>query len=57
VARGLINRQIGEQLNMAERTVKIHRQRAMTKLGAETQADLVRLVDLVGLEPLDRGAV
>ncbi len=48
VADGWTNRQIGEALGIVERTVKLHRQHAMEKLGAATLADLVRLVDAAG---------
>jgi len=45
VARGLINKDIGHQLGIALRTVKLHRHRAMEKLGVETVVDLARLAD------------
>ena len=49
VARGEINRDIAEQLDIALRTVKLHRQRGMEKLGISTVADLARLADEGGL--------
>lgn len=45
VARGQRNREIALDLAIALRTVKLYRQRVMTKLGAETLVDLVRIVD------------
>ena len=49
VAQGEINRDIGRQLGMALRTVKLHRQRAMEKLDVSRVVDLARLVDESGL--------
>lgn len=45
VARGLPNKQIAAELGAAEKTVKVHRGRVMEKLGADSVAALVRLVD------------
>jgi FixJ family two-component response regulator len=45
VARGLLNKQIAAELGAAEKTIKKHRGRVMEKLGVESVADLVRLVD------------
>lgn len=45
VAAGLLNKQIGFELNMSEKTVKIHRARVMDKLSVRSVADLVRFVD------------
>ena len=44
VAEGLLNKQIAAQLGTAEKTVKVHRARAMRKMGASSVAELVRLV-------------
>jgi len=49
VAQGQTNPAIAEQLGIALRTVKLHRQRAMEKVGADNMAALVRLADLGGL--------
>jgi len=46
VARGLRSREIAGELGSAVKTVNIHRSRIMAKLGVESVADLVRLVDL-----------
>ncbi|UQA58739.1 response regulator transcription factor [Polyangium aurulentum] len=45
VARGLLNKQIAVELGAAEKTIKVHRARVMEKLGVESVAELVRLVD------------
>ncbi len=43
VAQGLRNKQIAAELDLAEKTVKMHRGIVMKKLGLETAADLVRI--------------
>ena len=45
VARGLLNKQISFELGMAERTVKLHRARVMTKLRLSSVPELVRLLE------------
>ncbi len=45
VARGLLNKQISFELGVAERTVKLHRARVMTKLGLNSVPELVRLIE------------
>ena len=49
VARGRLNKQIAHELGIIERTVKMHRARTMTKLGARSTADLVRMAERLGL--------
>lgn len=49
VAHGQINREIADTLNIALRTVKLHRQRAFNKLGVRNTADLVRIADEANL--------
>lgn len=49
VALGSMNMHIADEFGISLRTVKLHRHRAMEKLGASTLADLVRLADLAGL--------
>jgi FixJ family two-component response regulator len=44
VADGLLNKQIAARLGTAEKTVKVHRARAMRKMGAGSVAALVRLL-------------
>lgn len=43
VVTGLRNKQIAAQLDITEKTVKVHRARVMEKTGATSLADLVRL--------------
>ncbi len=43
---GKINREIAEELDIALRTVKLHRQHAFEKLGVSKIVDLVKLVEL-----------
>ena len=47
VSQGLLNKQIAGELGMAEKTVKVHRGRVMSKLEVGSVAELVRLVDRV----------
>jgi FixJ family two-component response regulator len=47
VARGLLNKQIADELGASERTVKIHRARAMQKLAVGSVTDLVRLLSRI----------
>src|SRR5438045_388904 len=49
VITGMLNKQIGGELGMAEKTVKVHRGRVMQKLGATSVAQLVRLVQKAGV--------
>ena len=53
VISGSLNKQIGYQLAISEKTVKIHRGRVMDKLGVESLADLVRLAAQAGIDTLD----
>jgi FixJ family two-component response regulator len=48
VITGALNKQIAGELNLAERTVKFHRSKAMEKLGVASVADLVRLCGIAG---------
>jgi FixJ family two-component response regulator len=43
VVRGQLNKEIAGELGTVEKTIKVHRARVMTKMGARTVADLVRL--------------
>jgi FixJ family two-component response regulator len=42
VVDGRLNKQIAADLGIAEKTIKVHRARAMAKMGASSLADLVR---------------
>jgi FixJ family two-component response regulator len=48
VVRGLLNKQIANELGIAEITVKLHRSSLMRKLGVRRVPDLVRLADQLG---------
>jgi RNA polymerase sigma factor (sigma-70 family) len=45
VVSGLLNKEIGYKIGIAENTVKVHRSRAMDKMQARSLADLVRMVE------------
>ena len=45
VGQGLMNREIADRLDIALRTVKLHRQRAFEKLKIDSVIDLGRLID------------
>jgi PAS domain S-box-containing protein len=49
MAHGLLNKQIAYELNLSEKTVKMHRSLLMQKLGAPTSADAVRIAVEAGL--------
>jgi FixJ family two-component response regulator len=49
VGRGLLNKQIAFELNIAEITVKMHRSSAFRKLKAKSTVDLVRKAELLNL--------
>ena len=52
VVSGMLNKQIAYTLNIAEKTVKIHRGRVMEKMGIDSVAELVRLAEKIGIRPL-----
>jgi FixJ family two-component response regulator len=56
VATGLLNKQVGAELGMAEKTVKVHRGRVMQKLGINSVAELVRFVEKAGAAPFSKRA-
>jgi FixJ family two-component response regulator len=45
VVSGKLNKQIANELGTMENTVKVHRSRAMEKMGAQSVADLVRMFE------------
>lgn len=49
VVLGRLNKQIAAALGTGEKNVKVHRGRAMTKMGVESVAELVLLADRVGI--------
>lgn len=51
VIAGLLNKQIALELDIAEVTVKIHRSRALHKLGIDSLPELVRMCEKAGVAP------
>ena len=45
VATGMLNKNVADELGMAEKTVKAHRSHVMHKMQADSVAQLVRMVD------------
>jgi FixJ family two-component response regulator len=52
VVSGRLNKQIAFDLGTAERTIKAHRASVMEKLGVQSVADLVRLAQELGIQPI-----
>jgi FixJ family two-component response regulator len=52
VVTGMLNKQIANELGIAEKTIKVHRGRVMKKLGIVSVADLVRLVEIARIAPV-----
>lgn len=50
---GLLNKQIAYELNISERTVKAHRKQILDKMGIKSMAELVRLTEKIGIEPIN----
>jgi len=49
VAVGLMNKQVAAEMGVSEITVKVHRGNAMRKMNAKSLADLIRMVDMLGI--------
>ena len=54
VITGMLNKQIALKLDIAEKTVKVHRGRIMEKLCVDSVAELVRLAEKVGIKPIEK---
>ncbi|MBW2606436.1 MAG: response regulator transcription factor [Deltaproteobacteria bacterium] len=53
VITGMLNKQIAYDLDISEKTVKVHRGRVMEKVGVDSVAQLVRLADKAGIQPAE----
>lgn len=49
VVTGMLNKQTAAKIGLTERTVKVHRHNLMNKLGVKSVAELVRMVDTMGI--------
>ena len=49
VATGLMNKQIAAKMGIAEITVKIHRGNAIRKMGAKSLAELMKMIQTLGI--------
>ncbi len=56
VAAGLLNKQVAGKLATTERTIKFHRAHIMQKAHAESLADLVRMVEKLGIACPPKGS-
>ena len=54
VVEGKLNKQAAAELGTVEKTIKVHRARVMTKMKVRSLAELVRLVDRVGIHGVAR---
>ncbi len=50
---GLLNKQIAYELHISERTVKAHRKQILDKMDIKSMAELVRLTEKIGIEPIN----
>ena len=51
VTAGLLNKQAAGAIGLSEVTIKVHRHNMMKKLGAGSLPELVRMADMLGVEP------
>jgi FixJ family two-component response regulator len=49
VVSGMLNKQAASRLEIAEKTIKVHRAQVMTKMEARSLADLVRMASRLGI--------
>lgn len=53
VAAGHLNKQTAADLGVCEKTIKVHRARVMEKMGVRSLAELVRVVQRLGISSID----
>ena len=51
VIAGMLNKQIAGELGTVEKTIKVHRARALQKMGVTSVAELVRVALVAGVAP------
>jgi len=51
VITGMLNKQIAAELDISEKTIKVHRARVMQKMHVVSVAELVRLAAIIGITP------
>ncbi len=49
VVTGMLNKQTGQKLGIAEKTIKVHRSRIMSKMQADSLVELVHLAEKIGV--------
>ena len=54
MATGMLNKQVGGELGMAEKTVKTHRAHVMQKLGITSVAELMVVLQKAEVPPVVR---
>jgi len=57
VIQGRLNKQIADDLDISLKTVKVHRGRAMAKMGVHSVAQLVHLCDALGIGQTETAAL
>jgi FixJ family two-component response regulator len=50
VVAGLLNKQTAGEMAVSEVTVKVHRHNLMTKMGAKSVPELVRIANILGID-------
>ena len=51
ITAGMLNKEVGAQLGISERTVKVHRERLRRKMGADSPAELARMAQVLRVHP------